>query len=195
MNGHLITPDRRKIQVSFTPGVKGAYKGFKRCLGVTCDVLEWTWSSSKRKEMIEFAWSGSSKTGKGSINLIKNIPKGVLCNYDKIQQLVRDRSFAWVPRVCIKSVGGLMVAPICKLIGGSLGVLVLAPVELVGLLTLGFASKLVVGNITAVSYAACSFIPLTLGLLISTLIPLGAIFMRFPEPSDHSTYGLYLIKN
>lgn len=195
LTGCIESPDGRKWNISFCPGVTGSWSGFKSCWTFSWEALKWGWSPKGHGNVLKFAWDAAGAVGEFSLDLIKSIPEGVSEGSDNISKLYDDTPFGWIPRIGKNIVWNCFLAPILKFITGAIGAIIGTPLTFIAFSLVGCLGKWVIGNGGSLLSALASFFPLIGGTIASGVVALGSMVNRFPKDSDHGTYGLYLVEN
>lgn len=192
--GRVNDPDGMNWNISFCPGIKSSWSGFKNCLKFAGDSCKWGWNIIEHGEIIKGMWDMSGELGKMSATFLGNIPSGILEGFQNIHSLWTDAPIAWVARVLWNFGWNCFTWPLIKSFLGIMG-LVATPVLFVGGSVIICIGKFILGNVGAVLSGISAGITLLGGSLITALITIGAVFNRFPKESDNGTYGLHIIEN
>ena len=189
--GYIDAPNSKRWDISFCPGVKGAWKGFKKCWKFAWKSFKFAWDHTK---IIKFMWELSGELCGSAKDLIAGIPNGFSEGCGNISSLWQDAPFGWIVRV-FKNIGWNCFAwPIIKFFTGFLGFVATPCLFIFGSVVV-CVGKWIVGLIGAAGGGVVSLVPLIGGTIISGGVTFGAIFNRFPRDADDGTYGLYLVTN
>lgn len=186
----IHAPDGNRWNITFCPGLKGAWTGFKKCWSFGWDAFKWAWTDHGK--IIKFMWEMAGELGSASKDLIASIPSGFNEGLGNISSLWADASFGWIARVLKNIIWNCFICPIGKFILGGVGMVVGTPLLFIFGSIIGCGGKWIIGIIGSIGGAVASVFPLIGGTIISGGVTFGALFNRFPKESDNGTYGLQI---
>jgi len=76
--GHILSPDGKKWNISFCPGVKGSYSCFRYYFNNSWELLKWSWNFDYYRKLIYHAWDFTNYCVRFSTTLLKNIPNDIM---------------------------------------------------------------------------------------------------------------------
>lgn len=190
--GIIIDPNGIKWNISFCPGITGAWESFTKFWIFFSDAL--SFSLTGHINIIECIWDIVFNIEISLIDIIICIPKNIGESFKYIDSLVQNTPFGWIGRILITLIWSCLLWPILTFIL-SMSILILLPFIMISLIIIICGSKFILGLLSSIISAILSPFSLIISIIVSILVTLGALVNRFPKETDDKTYGLFIIQN
>lgn len=190
--GYINSPDEKRWNISFCPGVVGSWIKFDKCCTFVWDCLVFAFTG--HITIFKAIFDVISSIGEFFLDTIIYIPENISESCGNISSLAEDAPFEWIVRIFINLIWYCCLWPIIKFVFSLLMIIPLLPVTMIIITLIACGGKFIIGLLGAIGSTIAGPLILFGGILLSGFITIGALTNRFPKESDNGTYGLFMDK-